>query len=139
MSDHTPGHATVLGAVALGARVVEKHFTDSNSRNGPDHKFSMNYNTWKLMVDETRRLERSLGDGFKKIEKNEIATSFIQRRSYYALRNILKGERIKKDLIFPLRPFQKNSISPDKNKLILNKKAKKFIKKGECIKKNLIH
>ena len=39
LSDHTPGYATVLGAVALGAKVIEKHFTDSNLRNGPDHKF----------------------------------------------------------------------------------------------------
>ena len=41
LSDHTPGHATVLGAVALGARVIEKHFTDDNRREGPDHPFSM--------------------------------------------------------------------------------------------------
>ena len=41
LSDHTPGHTTVLGAVALGAKVIEKHFTDSNAREGPDHKFSM--------------------------------------------------------------------------------------------------
>ena len=47
LSDHTPGHATVLGAVALGARVVEKHFTDDTSREGPDHGFSMDPNTWR--------------------------------------------------------------------------------------------
>jgi N-acetylneuraminate synthase len=139
LSDHTSGHSTVLGAVALGARVVEKHFTDDNNRNGPDHKFSMNYKTWKLMVDETRRLERALGDGNKKIEKNEILTSYIQRRSYYSVREIKKGEKIKKDSVFPLRPYLKNSISPNNEKLILNKRAKKNIKKGECIKKNLIY
>ena len=58
LSDHTPGHLTVLGAVALGAKVVEKHFTDNNNQAGPDHKFSMNPKTWKLMVDETRILEK---------------------------------------------------------------------------------
>jgi len=139
LSDHTSGHSTVLGAVALGARVVEKHFTDDNNRKGPDHKFSMNYKTWKLMIDETRRLERALGDGNKKIEKNEILTSYIQRRSYYSVREIKKGEKIKKDSVFPLRPYLKNSISPNNEKLILNKRAKKNIKKGECIKKNLIY
>jgi N-acetylneuraminate synthase len=46
LSDHTLGSATVLGAVALGARVIEKHFTDDNSRVGPDHKFAMNPTTW---------------------------------------------------------------------------------------------
>ena len=50
LSDHTYGHATVLGACALGARVFEKHFTDDNDRIGPDHKFSMTPKTWKEMV-----------------------------------------------------------------------------------------
>ena len=61
LSDHTPGHATVLGSVALGGRIVEKHFTDDNNRDGPDHLFSMNPETWKEMVDRTRELEESLG------------------------------------------------------------------------------
>ena len=74
LSDHTPGHATVLGAVSLGARVIEKHFTDDNNRTGPDHAFSMNPKTWKQMIEETRRLEKALGDGFKKIETNEKKT-----------------------------------------------------------------
>ena len=50
LSDHTPGHETVLGAIALGIKVVEKHFTDDISRNGPDHPFSMDPKTWKEMV-----------------------------------------------------------------------------------------
>ena len=58
LSDHTHGHVTVLGAVSLGARVVEKHFTDNNNRYGPDHKFAMNLRTWRKMVDATRELEK---------------------------------------------------------------------------------
>src|SRR5690606_6042822 len=46
-SDHTPGHSAVLGAVAYGARVVEKHFTDDNDRTGPDHAFALNPTTWR--------------------------------------------------------------------------------------------
>ena len=138
LSDHTPGHSSVLGAVSLGAKVIEKHFTDSNSRNGPDHKFSLNYHTWKLMVDETKRLERALGDGIKRVEKNEILTNRIQRRSYYAQQDIYKGQKISQKMIIPLRPFLINSFSPDQDVKILNKKAKKFIKSGKCIKKNLI-
>ena len=138
LSDHTEGHSTVLGAVALGARVVEKHFTDDNNRQTPDHKFSMNYDTWKLMVDETRRLEKSLGDGKKKVENNEKYTAFIQRRSYYANNDIKKGQKIHENMLIPLRPYLKNSVSPDQNYLIVNKIAKINIKKGECIKKSSI-
>ena len=67
LSDHTPGHSTVLGAVSLGARVVEKHFTNDNNLYGPDHPFSMNPKNWKIMVERTRELEISLGNGLKKI------------------------------------------------------------------------
>ena len=56
---------------SLGARVIEKHFTDDNLREGPDHKFSMNPKTWRSMVISARKLENSLGDGQKKIEENE--------------------------------------------------------------------
>ena len=65
LSDHTSGHATVVGAVALGARVIEKHFTDDTTREGPDHKFAMDPNTWAAMVENTRQLERALGSADK--------------------------------------------------------------------------
>ena len=129
LSDHTPGHSTVLGAVTLGARVIEKHFTDSNNRNGPDHKFSMNFNTWQEMVRETRRLEQALGNGIKDVEKNETLTSHIQRRAFYAAKEIKKGEKINLKSIIPLRPYLKNSFSPDQENFLLGKKAKKILKK----------
>ena len=53
----------------LGARAVEKHFTDDNSRDGPDHKFSLNPTTWRQMVIGTRKLEKSMGNGFKIMKK----------------------------------------------------------------------
>ena len=74
LSDHTHGHATVLGAVALGARVIEKHFTDDNSREGPDHNFAMNPRTWAEMVEHTRQLERALGSADKFVAGNEQDT-----------------------------------------------------------------
>ena len=138
LSDHTPGCTTVLGAVTLGARVIEKHFTDNNNRLGPDHKFSMNYKTWKEMVNETRKLEQALGDGIKKVEKNEIDSSKVQKRSFYCIKNISVGTKIKKNMIFPLRPVLSNSFSPDQINLILNKRTKKSMKIGECIKKSYI-
>ena len=75
LSDHTPGHATVVGAVALGARVFEKHFTDDNSREGPDHKFAMNPQTWREMVNRANEVYLALGGGRKFIEENEQETA----------------------------------------------------------------
>ncbi len=132
LSDHTPGNTTVLGAVALGARVIEKHFTDDNNRNGPDHAFSMNFTTWKKMVDQTRILESSLGDGVKKIEKNELESSQVQKRGIYATRDIKKNDSFK-GKITVLRPAIKNYLPANKFAWLSNKKAKKNIKKFECI------
>jgi len=112
LSDHTPGHTTVLGAVTLGARVIEKHFTDDNERNGPDHKFSMNPTTWKLMVESTRELEISLGNEIKKVEENEDDTVVLQRRSIRAKKRLIKGHVIKKDDLICLRPCPKDALTP---------------------------
>ena len=92
LSDHTPGHETVLGAVALGARAIEKHFTDDTSRPGPDHPFSMDPKTWKSMVDSTRILESSLGSSIKKVEENEQETIILQRRAMRLIKPIKSGE-----------------------------------------------
>ena len=94
LSDHTPGHATVLGAVALGARAVEKHLTDDRNREGPDHRFSMDPSGWRDMVDRTRELERALGSGDKRVAGNERETVVIQRRCLRAARDIAAGEII---------------------------------------------
>src|SRR5262249_13384674 len=92
LSDHTPGHATALGAVALGARVIEKHFTDDTTRKGPDHPFSMTPATWRDMVDRTRELERALGDGVKRVEANEADTVVVQRRCLRAASSLPAGK-----------------------------------------------
>ena len=94
LSDHTPGHATVLGAVALGARMVEKHFTDDTSLVGPDHKFSMDPITWREMVERTRELEMALGTGVKEVEGNEVDTIVVQRRSLRSIAPFKKGHVI---------------------------------------------
>lgn len=112
LSDHTHGHATVLGAIALGARVFEKHFTDDNFREGPDHKFAMNPQTWRDMVDRSYELLFSLGDGEKRIEENEMETSRLQRRSLRFTRDFTKGHIIRKEDLFPTRPITPNGIPP---------------------------
>jgi len=112
LSDHTHGHATVLGAVALGARVVEKHFTDDNDREGPDHPFAMNPQTWAEMVKATRQLERAMGSGDKFVAANEQETVVIQRRCLRAARDLQPGEIVTRGMIDVLRPASKGAIMP---------------------------
>jgi len=112
LSDHTHGHATVLGAVALGARVIEKHFTDDNSREGPDHHFAMNPVTWREMVEATRQLEKALGSADKFVTENEKDTVVIQRRCLRAARDIKAGEVFSRDMIEVLRPATPGAILP---------------------------
>jgi len=131
LSDHTFGHTTVLGAVSLGARVVEKHFTDDNTRNGPDHKFSMNPIAWREMVDETEKLIQSLGNGKKKIEKNELQSSIIQRRGVRFNQDLSKGRKITRKMLEILRPCPRNSINPFFLEKFLGKKLKKNVKKND--------
>lgn len=136
LSDHTHGHATVLGSVALGARVIEKHFTDNNYRTGPDHKFSMNTKTWREMIDATRNLEISMGDGIKRIEKNEKETVVLQRRAIRLKKLKLKNQRLTKDDLIFLRPSPPDALPINDYKKILGKKIKRNMKLGDYIKKS---
>jgi len=112
LSDHTPGYATVLGAVALGVRVIEKHFTDDNSRIGPDHSFSLCPKAWSELIQRVRELEAALGDGIKIVENNELDTVVLQRRCLRFTEDRKAGDFIKvKDLI-ALRPSPIGAIQP---------------------------
>jgi N-acetylneuraminate synthase len=123
LSDHTFGPATVLGAVAFGARVVEKHFTDDNARVGPDHPFSMTPETWQDMVDRTRELERALGSADKRVVANEAQTVIIQRRCLRAGRDIKKGEVFAREMIDVLRPATPGAILPYEINNVLGTRA----------------
>lgn len=112
LSDHTPGHATVLGAVTLGARMVEKHFTDDVHRIGPDHKFSMDPKSWRDMVDRTRELEAALGTGLKKVEENELQTVVLQRRSVRVVHDLPAGHVLTREDLNVLRPAPSGSLLP---------------------------
>ncbi len=133
LSDHTPGHSTVLGAIALGARVIEKHLTDDNNRVGPDHLFSMNPDTWKEMVERSRELEAALGNGIKRIEDNEKETSVIQRRALTVARNMCSGEVIGASDLEVLRPAPVDSIPPHRFNEIVGKKLTTDKKQGEAL------
>ena len=123
LSDHTFGHSTVLGAVTLGARVVEKHFTDDNDREGPDHKFAMNPDTWADMVERTRELERSLGSPDKIVADNEQETVVIQRRCLRAASEIYKDEIIDRSMIDVLRPATPGAILPPELSKVIGTRA----------------
>ena len=131
LSDHTPGHATVLGAVSLGARMVEKHFTDNVNRVGPDHAFSMDPNSWREMVDRTRELENALGNGIKKVEENEYQTVVVQRRSIRLVRDIAAGEVVYKQDLEMLRPCPEGGLPPYRMDEVLGKSLRCAKFKGE--------
>ena len=131
LSDHTHGHATVLGAVALGARVIEKHFTDDNNRVGPDHPFAMNPVTWAEMVENTRQLERALGSGDKFVSENEKQTVIIQRRCLRAARDIHAGEVLTREMIDVLRPATEGAIMPQELPAVIGTHALIDLKAGQ--------
>lgn len=131
LSDHTHAVAPVLGAVALGARVIERHFTDSNERQGPDHKFAMNPQKWANMVEETRLLERSLGSADKFVAGNETETAVIQRRCLRAARDIKAGEVFSREMIDVLRPATPGAIKPPEIPLVIARHALVDLPKGK--------
>lgn len=139
LSDHTPGHSTVLGSIALGARVIEKHFTDDNNRIGPDHYFSMNPHSWKEMVDRSRELEFALGSGIKKVEKNEKDSRIVQQRGIYLKNDKNQGDTIEMEDIEFLRPAPENIYLPFEqqnvigNVLKVNKRASEPLNKGDLL------
>ena len=112
LSDHTHSPAPITGAVALGARVIERHFTDDNDREGPDHKFAMNPENWAEMVLQVRTLERALGSSDKFVTGSEQETYVLQRRCLRAARDIKAGEKITADMVEPLRPAVKDALMP---------------------------
>ena len=123
LSDHTHSPAPVVGAVALGARVIERHFTDDNDREGPDHKFAMNPQNWAEMVQQVRTLERALGSSDKFVTGSEKETYILQRRCLRAARQIKAGETITVEMVEPLRPAATGAIMPWELDNLVGKKA----------------
>lgn len=133
LSDHTLGYSTVLGAITLGARVIEKHFTDDSDRIGPDHKFATNPKIWKEMVARSRELFFALGDGIKRIEDNEKETAIVQRRGLRFVDSYKRGHIIKSRDLFPLRPREKDGIPPYELYSLIGKKLVKDVNKDGYI------
>jgi N,N'-diacetyllegionaminate synthase len=130
-SDHTKGIEVPIAAVALGATVIEKHFTLDRNLEGPDHKASLEPQELKNMVDSIRNIEAALGNGIKKPAESEIKNMNIARKSIVALKDIKKGEVFSETNITVKRPG--NGISPMKWFDIIGKTAIKDFKEDELI------
>lgn len=131
LSDHTPGHATALGAVALGARIIEKHFTDDPNRTGPDHAFSMSPAGWREMVDRVRELEYGLGTGAKRIEGNEQETVVLQRRALRLKADLPRGSAISREDLAVLRPCPEDALPPYEIGRVLGKTLRRDMQAGD--------
>jgi len=104
LSDHTPGIAVAIAATALGASVIEKHFTLDRSLPGPDHQASLEPNELKEMIEGIRAVEQSLGDGNKQLQPSEVKNKAIVRKSLVALEPVKAGEPFTEDNLGVKRP-----------------------------------
>jgi len=133
LSDHSPGHATVLGAIALGARAIEKHFTDDNERDGPDHSFAMNPRSWREMVDRSRELEAALGDGVKRVEDNEVQTAVLQQRCLRCTRALPAGHVLAAADLEALRPAPEGAARPYELPQLLGRRLLTALEAGDAL------
>ncbi|WP_061236317.1 N-acetylneuraminate synthase [Leptospira santarosai] len=130
-SDHTSGIEVSVAAVALGASVIEKHFTLDRSLPGPDHKASLEPNELKTMVRSIRNVELSLGDGIKKPSNSELKNISIARRSIVAAFSIKAGEIFTRENLTAKRPG--DGISPMRLDEVIGLKAKRDFFEDELI------
>ena len=131
-SDHTLGIEIPIAAVAMGATIIEKHFTLDKNSSGPDHKSSLNPKELKKMILSIRKIETSLGNGKKIPTNSELKNLIIVRKSIRASKNILKGEFFSEKNITVKRPA--NGISPMKWDKIIGKRSLKNYKIDDPIK-----
>ncbi len=131
-SDHTTSNISAITALALGARVFEKHFTLNKKMKGPDHKASANPKELKKYIQNIRLAEKSLGSQIKRPTKNEKNTRLLVRRSLAVSQKINKGEKVTIDKIKFIRPA--NGIQVKYLDLVLNKKVKCDLKENDFIK-----
>ena len=130
-SDHTNGIEISIAAVAIGASIIEKHFTLDKNMIGPDHKSSLNPVELEQMVKSIRNIELALGDGVKKPSKSELKNKDVVRKSIVADRSIKKGDIILESDITVKRPA--NGISPMRWNEVIGSIATKNYEKDEFI------
>lgn len=130
-SDHTKGIEVPLAAVALGAKIIEKHFTLDRNMEGPDHKASLEPDELKAMVEGIRKVEEALGTGVKSPSESEIANIPIVRKSIIANRKIKAGEILTDENLTTKRPG--TGINPMKWNEVIGTKAIRDFEEDELI------
>lgn len=130
-SDHTPGIEIPIAAVALGATVIEKHFTLDRNLPGPDHRASLEPNELKAMVQGIRNIEKALGDGIKRPSPSELKNKPIARKSLVAARPIKAGEAFSEDNLMAKRPG--TGISPMQWDKVIGRTAPRDFSEDELI------
>ena len=130
-SDHTDGVIVAVAAVALGASVIEKHFTLSQSLPGPDQRSSLEPKNFERMVESIRNIEVAMGSDKKALTKSESENITLVRRSIVASRPIKAGERFSPNNIIAKRPA--NGLSPMKWNMVIGEKAKRDFDTDEPI------
>ena len=130
-SDHTLGIEVPIAAVAMGAKVIEKHFTLDKTMEGPDHKASLEPDELKAMVQAIRNIEKALGTGIKKPSPSERPNIEVARKSIVAAKPIKKGELLTKENLTIKRPG--NGISPMRWDEIVGTKAIKDYEEDELL------
>lgn len=130
-SDHTLGKEIPIAAAALGARIIEKHFTLNRNMDGPDHKASLEPNELKAMVTAIRKIEKALGNGVKNPSPSEAKNKLTTRKSVVAQRKIKKGELLTEENIISKRPAV--GINPMNWDSIINTSAKRDFRRDEII------
>jgi N-acetylneuraminate synthase/N,N'-diacetyllegionaminate synthase len=132
LSDHSIGIHIPVAAVAMGAKLIEKHFTLSRKLKGPDHPFAVEPDELKEMIKQIRDVEKALGDGKKLGPKATELENFEKaRRSIHAKVNIPKGTKITKDMLIIKRPGY--GIKPKFIDVVIGREAKKDIEEDEWI------
>lgn len=130
-SDHTKGLEVSLAAVAMGAEVIEKHFTLSRYLPGPDHKASLEPGELKKLVEQIRHIEEAQGDGEKRPASSEIPNMTVARKSIVAARAIKAGELLTEENITVKRPG--NGVSPMKWDGVIGRRAIRDFEYDELI------
>lgn len=130
-SDHTPGIEVPVAAVALGAELIEKHFTLDRNMEGPDHKASLEPKELKEMVRSIRNIEMAVGSALKTPSPSEIKNKGVARKSIVASRKIAKGESFSEDNLTVKRPG--TGISPMRWNEVIDNKAKRDFEEDELI------
>ncbi|MBO7439003.1 MAG: N-acetylneuraminate synthase [Bacteroidales bacterium] len=130
-SDHTKGIEVPIAAVALGAEIIEKHFTLDRNMEGPDHKASLEPDELKAMVSAIRNIEFALGDGHKTVSESERKNIAVARKSIVAAKDIKAGEVFSENNLAVKRPG--NGISPMDWENVIGKTAKKDFAEDQLI------